>query len=111
MLFEPSEELIGRDGIQTAEAAVQLSTDREVTLILHNCKEPVELEGGHLLGKLLPLRAVLDSPDDVGCLDDGDTEAEGTECATVNAFLPLQVPLPHELTSESDRRKQIIEAR
>ena len=109
MLFEPAEELIGRDGIQTAEAAVQLSTDREVTLILQNCsKEPVELEGGHLLGKLLPLRAVLDSPDDAGCLDDGDTEAEGTECATVNAFLPPQVP--HELTSESDRRKQIIEA-
>ena len=58
--------------------------------------------------KLLPLRAVLDSPDDAGCLDDEDKEAEGTECATVNAFLPPQVP--HELTSGSDRRKQIIEA-
>ena len=55
MLFQPAKEFAGRDGVQTAEAAVQLSSNREVTLIGQNySKEPVELEEETFLGIYFP---------------------------------------------------------
>ena len=89
MLFEPGSEFAERNGANVAEAAVEVSEEQEVTLILQNhIIEAVELAEGHILGMAQSVEEVTaqeTGEPTTNVLDDG-------ESITVNAFLPPQVP-------------------
>ena len=102
MLFEPEMGFTDENGVQVAEAAVEVSEEQEVTLILQNYqKEPVELAEGRILGSAEPVRGVLATEAETIKLDTG-------EDITTHAFLPPQVP--SGLVTEAERQAKIVDA-
>ena len=100
MLFEPEMGFTEESGVQVAEAAVEVSEEQQVTLILQNYrKEPVELAEGRILGSAEPVRGVVATEAETIELDTG-------EDVTIHAFLPLQVP--SGLVTEAERQVKMI---
>ena len=90
------------NGVQVAEAAVEVSEEQEVTLNLQNYrKEPVELAEGRILGSAEPARGVVATEAETIELDTG-------EDVTIHAFLPPQVP--SGLVTEAERQAKIVDA-
>ena len=92
MLFEPEREFTDRNGVQAAEAAVELTEEQELTLILQNYrKEPVELAKGHILESAQRVEELV-TPEADGGAETETPESDDGENVIVNAFLPPQVP-------------------
>ena len=108
MLFEPEQEFTVWNGVQVAEAAVELTEEQEVTLILQNYRrEQVELSEGHILG-IAQLVEEFVTPEVDGGAETRTPESDDGENATVNAFLPQQVP--SSPISETEQQTKIADA-
>ena len=108
MLFEPEQEFTDWNGVQVAEAAVELTAKQEVTLILQNYRrEPVELAEGHAL-RIARLVEEFVTPEVDGGAEARTPESDDGENVTMNAFLPPQVP--SSPVSETERQTKIADA-
>ena len=107
MLFEPEMGFTDENGVQVAEAALEVSEEQEVTLILQNYrKEPVELAEVRILGSAEPVPSglVTEAEQQVKIVDAlglDRTDLTSAECeqlkAAVIAYADLFALSPFEL--------------